>query len=67
MDKEASSKLVAVYLTPTEKASLKQMCEQEGATMRGFIRKLIRDAAAVRSGYTDGNNQAGGRYASAAH
>ena len=36
---------VTLSLTPTDKSMLARMAEANGSTMRGFVRKLIRDAA----------------------
>jgi hypothetical protein len=43
--REALSRRIQLTLSESDKAALERMSYEQGATMRGFIRKLIRDAA----------------------
>ncbi len=50
MRKEALSNRFQLTLTEHEKDLLERLSYEQGATMRGYLRKLIRDAAALRPG-----------------
>lgn len=41
-DKEKLCEFVTVTMTPTERRLLEQIAEENGATLRGTIRRLIR-------------------------
>lgn len=58
---EIRTEEIIVTLTPHEKATLQQLSFEHGASMRGFIRKLIHDAA--RNTSPDLQLQKAGRYA----
>ena len=44
MRSDTLSEYFSVTLTKQEKELLRRLAEERGATMRGYIRKLIRDA-----------------------
>ena len=43
--RESRTEVLTLTLTRREKDTLQQMAQEHGATMRGIVRKLIRDAA----------------------
>jgi hypothetical protein len=45
MTEEVLSEYMTLTMTPSDKQALVRMSNEQGATMRGYIRKLIRDAA----------------------
>ncbi len=61
MEKAPLSEFFTISMTRQEKVLLEKLAYEQGATMRGYLRKLIRDAAASKAN-SDG---AGTRYANA--
>lgn len=45
MKRETLSEFITLTMTPEDRASLEYMAHEQGATLRGFIRRLIRNAA----------------------